>query len=109
MVNFPESDLDIIAAFIEHLKQHGFAGLVGRNKASHEVPKDDPDWREKVAYAQQHNLWHYHIGIPEYQITASGDNVSEYILHYIKGDGWIKIVDFNRHPPFRLPAVDCLV
>ncbi len=70
MLNFPESDLDIIAEFIDHLKQYGFTGLEGRNKSSDEVPTDDPQWREKVAYAQQHNLWHYHIGIPNYQITG---------------------------------------
>ncbi len=108
MQHFLTEDLVIIKAFADYLKQHGFTGLEGRNKPSHDVPTDDPDWREKVAYAQQHNLWHYHIGIPDYQITGRGDKVSEYILHYIKGDGWIKIVDFNRHPPFRLPTIDYL-
>ncbi len=108
ILNFPERDLDIIAEFIEHLKQHGFIGLVGRNKSSDNVPTDDPLWSEKVAYAQKHNLWYYHIGIPQYELTDKGDKVSEYIVHYIRGDNTVKIVDFNRHPPFRLPSTDYL-
>ncbi len=109
MQHFLLQDLTVIKAFADHLKQYGFEGLEGRNKPSHDVPTDDPDWREKVHYAQQHNLWHYHIGIPEYQLSNQGDKVSEYILHYIKMDNGIKIVDFNQHPPFKLPAIEYLV
>lgn len=106
--NYPLEDKRKIRLFVIHLREKGFTGLEGRNKSSDEVPTDDPQWREKVAYAQQHNLWHYHIGIPNYQITDRGDKVSEYILHYIRGENTVKIVDFNRHPPFRLPRSDYL-
>lgn len=108
--NFPLEDKEKIRQFVAHVQKHGLTGLEGRNKPSHEVPTDDPDWREKVAYAQQHHLWHYHIGIPHYDADSSeGDKTSEYLLHYIRGEQMIKIVDFTAHPPFRLPSEDYLV
>ena len=103
--NFPRPDLDKINAFVQHVRQFGFDGLPGRNKCSEEVPKDTLDWLVKVRYAQTHNLWHYHIAIPHYESNGVlGDHTSQYILHYVKGDGFIKIVDFNQHPPFELPT-----
>lgn len=108
MLNFPTEDARKIRHFVKHVKEYGLKNLQGRNKPSDEVPTDDPNWREKVRYAQIHNLWHYHIGIPDYADGVKGDKTSEYILHYIRDDRMIKIVDFNRHPPFRLPTTDYL-
>jgi len=103
--NFPKADQEKIASFILHVQRQGMKNLPGKNKPSHDVPHDDPQWLDKVSYAQQHNLWHYHIGIPQYDTSCQhGEQTSEYILHYIKGDGFIKIVDFSAHPPFKLPA-----
>lgn len=48
--------------------------------SSANVHKDDPNWSDKVAYAQKYQLWHYHIGIPEYRLSRHGDFVSEYIF-----------------------------
>lgn len=107
--NFPKPDLDKINAFVQHVRQFGFENLPGRNKCSDEVPKDALDWINKVRYAQMHNLWHYHIGIPYYDADGLwGDQTSRYILHYVKGDGFIKVVDFNQHPPFCLPTTHYL-
>ncbi|SSY70675.1 hypothetical protein [Alysiella crassa] len=103
--NYPTADKIKIADFILHIQKHGFTGLAGRNKPSHEVPKDDPKWLEKVQYAQQHRLWHYHIGIPEYDVNKPfGEQTSKYVLHYMKWDNAIRIVDFSEHPPFSLPT-----
>ncbi len=106
--HYPLEDKRKIRLFIIHLKQHGFDGLEGRNKSSDNVPTDDPQWAKKVQYAQEHNLWHYHIGIPCYEEGNNGDQVSEYILHYIKGEHEIKIVDMSSHPPFELPSREYL-
>ncbi|MBS9779171.1 MAG: hypothetical protein KGV51_00955 [Moraxellaceae bacterium] len=108
MKNFPNADLIKIKAFENHVKQHGFDGLKGRNKSSANVPRNDPDWLTKVQYARQYNLWHYHIGIPSYEESEKGDMVSEYILHYVKGDDEIKLVDMTSHPPFVLPSEEYL-
>ncbi len=105
---FPTTDKKKIFEFVEHIEHKGFDGLKGRNKPSTDVPRNDPDWLTKVQYARQNNLWHYHIGIPSYEQSEQGDMVSEYILHYVKGDNEIKIVDMSYHPPFELPSEDYL-
>lgn len=33
---------------------------------------------------------------------------SEYVLHYTKGDDFIKLVDLSAHPPLQLPTIDYL-
>lgn len=106
--NFPKADRLKIAEFVYHVQQFGFDGLQGRNKSSDNVPKDNPNWSKIVAYAQQHQLWHYHIGIPSYTLSDNGDMTSEYVLHYVKGDDFIKIVDLSDHPPLKLPTIDYL-
>lgn len=101
--NFPYDDQLKIAEFIHHIEHFGFTGLKGRNKPSHHVPKHHPNWSERVKHAQEHHLWHYHIGIPYYQEHNIGDFTSEYVLHYILGDDFIKIVAMSPHPPLILP------
>ncbi|MCK3657431.1 hypothetical protein A4G18_01515 [Pasteurellaceae bacterium Pebbles2] len=103
--HFPVRDQDAISDFIEHLLVSGFEELEGRNKKSDEVPHNDPQWRFKVAYAQEHSLWHYHIGIIQYDMTKPfGDRTSEYVVHYQYLDNLVKIVDYSAHPPLNLPS-----
>lgn len=103
--NFPLKDKEKIKDFVFHVENQGFLGLSGRNKASHNVPKDDPQFLTKVKYAKDHSLWHYHIGIPVYDKSKGfGDYTSEYVLHYRLLDNKIVIVDMDSHPPLGLPA-----
>lgn len=107
---FPQQDQEKIARFIIHVQQKGFQDLPGRNKPSSEVPPNDPQWLAKVQYAQKHSLWHYHIGIPDYdESRAYGDKTSAYVLHYIMGVDFIKIIDFTKHPPFTLPTTQYII
>lgn len=103
IVNFPKQDREKIFAFIQHVEALGLNDLKGRNKSSDNVPTDHPNWLERVKYAQQHKLWHYHIGIPHYETATNGEQVSEYILHYILDENAIKLVALSYHPPFELP------
>lgn len=105
LVHFPNADQKKIFDFIEYVELYGFDGLTGRNKSSDHVPKDDPHWSIKVSYAQQHRLWHYHIGIPNYALASNGEQVSEYILHYMRFEDSIKLVSLSYHPPFELPTL----
>ena len=106
---FPKNDKLKIAAFIVHVQEYGLVNLQGRNKPSDHVPTNDPNWLQKVKYAQQYNLWHYHIGIPCYTHCSYGNDTSEYVLHYIRGDGFIKLVALSPHPPLALPQPEYLV
>lgn len=106
LVNFPDADQLKIREFVKHVKQHGLTNLQGRNKSSDNVPKNNPNFAQKVAYAKQHALWHYHIGIPHYETASNGEQVSEYLLHYQRFDDEIKIVAMSYHPPFELPTED---
>ena len=108
--NFSRSDKQIIFQFTTHLQEHGFFGLSGRNKPSTDVHRDDPYFLNKLNYAKDNNLWHYHIGIPYYDETNNhGDWTSEWVLHYqVITDTEIKIVDLGDHPPFKLPKPEYL-
>lgn len=103
--NYPREDKSKIHEFIIHAQQHGFNGLKGRNKPSHDVDKNDSNFVAKVRYAIKHKLHHYHIGIPTYTQSPTGDFTSEYILHYVRvNDDEIRIVDMDSHPPFKMPS-----
>jgi len=105
-LNYPSSDVDKIDTFIEHYQEYGFNGLTGKNVPSCNVPTNDREFVQKVQYAKLHKLWHYHIGIPEYQLSACGKyQTSEYVIHYQRLSlTEIKIVDFSYHPPLTLPS-----
>lgn len=62
--NYPVDDKRKIYEFVTHVQKHGFNGLKGRNKPSHNVDKNDSNFAAKVRYAINNNLHHYHIGIP---------------------------------------------
>ncbi|OOF52781.1 hypothetical protein [Rodentibacter genomosp. 2] len=109
MLNFPRTDLEKIFAFKKHLENNGFEGLEGRNKCSDNVPYSDPCWSVKVAYAQKHSLWHYHIGIIKYDMNKPfGDRTSEYVVHYQRLENIVKIIDYSAHPPLNLPTENYL-
>jgi hypothetical protein len=106
--NFPSKDQDRILDFISHYQSYGFDGLPGKNVPSWRVPPEDPEYDEKVNYARFHQLWHYHIGIPDYELSECGSyRTSEYLLHYRRNsDVEIKLVDLGYHPPFRMPSTE---
>lgn len=107
--NFPKSDQEKIKRFIYHVQTVGLTNLEGVNKSSDDVDTNDPNFRQKVQYAIQHHLWHYHIGIPDYdERKPFGQRTSEYVLHYQYFDNRIVLVDFSAHPPFELPSMDYL-
>lgn len=109
LLTLDEEERQKILSFAIHVKQYGLNKLEGKNKRSDGFSNDDPDFAKKMALVKKHNLWHYHIGIPCYKDSPSGEyKTSEYILHYKRGQDYIKIVDLDRHPPFTLPKPEYL-
>lgn len=107
--NFPVKDQDAIVEFVEHIQNFGFTNLEGRNKSSDNVHKNDPHFAQKVKYARENHLWHYHIGILAFDLSKPfGDRTSEYVLHYQRFSDRVKIVDYSAHPPFNLPTASYL-
>ena len=58
-----------------------------------------------VKFAQQHQLWHYHIGIPEYEKAKGvGNYTSDWVIHYQQlSPSEVKLVEVGDHKPFTLP------
>jgi hypothetical protein len=94
-----------IATVISKYLESGWEGdLKGKNHSSDNVPPEDVNWLEKVKYAQKHNLWHYHVGIPFYENSEYGYLTSYYVLHYQKlTETHIKLIDLDTHSPMGLP------
>lgn len=80
--NFPKADKEKIVAFANHIENFGFNGLQERNKPSDHVPTHNPNWSERV---------------------------SEYVLHYIKENDCIILVDMSPYPPLQLPKPEYLI
>ena len=109
LTKFPIEDRKKIYDYVNHIKEFGFENLPGKFKKSNDVDTNDPNFLQKTAFANENNLWHYHIGIPAYEKTKGfGNYTSRYILHYTHAGNEIKIVDMSDHPPFRLPDIKFL-
>ena len=107
----PSAEQKIISQFIADYCKHGFTvpPLCGRNKSSADVPDDN-----KRNFALKYGLWHYHIGIPSYEMgNRLGDWTSVKIVNYMNRDATrdkkgkckanIKLVSIASHPPFIIP------
>ena len=114
-VRYPEDQQLKIVEFTDIFEKHG---LVNFNKY---VGKITPSWyglevhHPVYKFAQQHSLWHYHIGIPKYESVHSKYLTSDWVLHF----QWenrgthIDIVDICYHykhdGTFHLPSAEYLV
>ncbi|MBM7072825.1 hypothetical protein JQC92_12410 [Shewanella sp. 202IG2-18] len=123
--NFDKEPKSKLTFFIKTFQEGGFNSIDNviidgykiRNKSSDDVPTDDPNWLEKVKYAQEHKLWHYHAGFYDldcelkgYDISKAGDLTSQWVIHYQKlSENNINIVDVTPHPITELPSEDKLV
>lgn len=112
--NFLREDQDKIARFIQHCQAHGLDDrLPGKLKSSTNVPGTDPDYYAKVQYAKDNYLWHYHIGIPDYeqQNPFCKVSTSRYVLHFQRfpGNKVIRIVDLDDHRPMSLPKREYMI
>lgn len=113
-----------VRRFIELFSNGGFKAIDNyliqsykvRNKSSDDVDKDDSNFIEKVKYAIENKLWHYHVGFYNlnneypidngYKLSEKNDLVSQWLIHYRKlSDSHIVLVDIMPHPPLNILAI----
>lgn len=107
---FTQSESLKVTNFIVHINTQGFSNLPGRNKKSNDPHTDDYQYVAKAQFAKEHQLFHYHIGVGEYDGDNHGDKTSEYVVHYSYNhvESHASIICVSPHPPFSLPTVDQL-
>jgi hypothetical protein len=99
---------DKVDDFREHVQKYGLTGLVGRNKKSDDIPTGN-NQDALIKYVQDNKIWHYHIGLPEYNKSKGiGRYVSDVILFYRRFPDSIKIIKLASHSPFKLPTEETL-
>lgn len=98
---YPDDQKDKIDDFIYLYQEHGmasgdFSNFPGKLCCSWRgLEESNPNFH----YAAINNLWHYHIGIPEYVSVHSGFKTSKWVLHlqWVKGSRHIDIADLYDH------------
>ncbi len=112
--NFPQELQEAISQFVETFLQVGFdlSYYKGKMACSYRMmDKLHPNYE----YAFKNNLWHYHLGIPEYVKSRYGlYYTSDMLVHFRKlSKNKIVIVDVTCHykatGEFWLPAPDYLL
>jgi hypothetical protein len=100
--------LDCIDDFVDHFFEHGLNGWRGKVAPSTRLPENYPDREVVIAYAEKHQLWHAHIGDPNFKPSKNGQyEVSDGVLHFQRNSPYsIKIVSISYHNPMELPKED---
>ena len=112
MLSLSEEDYKKIDNFVVHVEKYGLVSLPGSNRKSDRlnVPSHllSPKQKQCIAFSHEHDLWHYHIGIPSYTTTKGiGKYTSEVYLHYQRKPDTIRIIGLGSHP-FSLPSPSML-
>ncbi len=113
--NYPIDQQDAILDFTDVFEKFGLSDF------SEYKGKMAPSWKglstidPVYSYARENNLWHYHIGIPNYKKSDYGDFfTSDWVLHFqLKNNGKeALIVDVCYHykstGEFHLPTEEYL-
>lgn len=106
----PEPEQNAVASFIATFQAVGLAdqtkypGRISPSWAN--IPQDHPN----AIHAKKYDLWHYHVGLPDYTGVATWDKVSDWLLHFQwrKTATHVHLVDLYQHHrhdgSFYLPA-----
>ena len=105
--NFTDKEEYQVTKFVVQINKNGFVNLEGRNKQSNDPDSDKPCYLEKVTFANEHKLFHYHIGVGHYA-GPFGDKTSEFVVHYsyCQLEKAASIISVAPHPPFNLPTTE---
>lgn len=95
--NYPPDQRVAILKFVSIYQIHGLdkTKFEGKLSPTWHVSGEDPDYYTKVEYARRNELWHYHIGIPNYKQSPNGYLTSDMVLH------------MQRHDEYNITLLDC--
>lgn len=102
---YSKTTISRIDDFIEHVEANGVHNWVGKVSRSDNVPEQAEDRDKIISYAQQYNLWHAHIGDPDFDETEHGRyKVSDWVIHFQYFNNYhIKLLELDSHNPMSLP------
>lgn len=105
---FSNEKLNLIDDFLDHYEYFGLSGWKGKISCSWKVPTTYPDWESRAAFAKQYNLWHVHIGLPNWQSYPNVPfKTSNQVLHFQKINHLeIKLLTLSTHNPMDLPTLE---
>lgn len=100
--------LDCIDEFIDHFLEKGLSGWRGKVAPSNRLPEGYPNREIAISHAEEHNLWHAHIGDPCFKPSVSGRYlVSDGVIHFKRENPYtIKLISVSYHNPMELPDSD---
>lgn len=111
---FPHDQQSAVVKFLAQYQQHGLADQTkfpGRISPSWQnLPINHPNY----IYTKTHDLWHYHLGIPDYDGRQNWGKTSDWLLHFQWPDqgNVISLVDVYTHhnyqKQFYLPPLSAL-
>ena len=107
---YSKKTIDKIDDFIEHYEEFGLSQWKGKISPSDRVPETYADRTVRIQKAQTHNLWHVHIGEPNWKESFHGKYlVSDWVLHFKKIDNYtIMLLELSCHDPMELPSDELL-
>lgn len=114
--HYPRDQQDAIASFLKTFLTYGlydFSNFKGKVACSWKgLSNNHPHFD----FAKKNNLWHYHIGIPDYQQSLYFDyKTSDYLLHFMLLHNRTKIVlidttcHYRADGTFWLPGPEYLI
>ncbi len=110
---FPQYQIDKIDKFLDTYEVFGLmdkSKYEGKLSHSWKVETTNPNH----SYAKQNNLWHYHIGLPNYKY-GTPHKTSDLLLHFqwVYGSTHINLIDIYDHykadGKFYLPSTAYLI
>ena len=107
---YSQVTLDKIDDFIEHYEKFGLSNWKGKISPSDRVPNTYADRTDRIQKARTHQLWHVHIGEPNWKKSFHGKYlVSDWVLHFKKINSHsIKLLELSWHDPMELPSDELL-
>jgi hypothetical protein len=111
---YPISQQDKILDFTDIFEEFGLSNFQKYEGKIAQSWKNLDYFDPNYTYTKNNNLWHYHIGIPDYKEIHSKYKTSDMVLHFQweQGSNKINLVDIYFHyksnGTFYLPPEDYL-